>query len=104
MVRRSTPQKKIDDRAFPVRILVRVPRFGFGQQYDEIHAWLKNEIGRGEYADHSFRTPPRDAVGFYFRRIEDAQRFVAAFPSLELSDETAGAGYTSPYRGRLPNN
>ena len=98
MVRRSTPQNKIDDRAFPIRVLIRVPRFGFGQQYDEIHAWLKNEVGSGAFAHHSFFRPGINASAFYFRHLSDAQRFQAAFPSLELADGVAAPSYTSPYR------
>ena len=96
MVRRSTPQKKKDDDAFPIRVKIVIPPFGFGQTYDEIEFWLRSEIGRGNYARHAARSYPKDASAFYFRSIEDARRFLAAFPALELRDGTIMTGYTSP--------
>jgi hypothetical protein len=57
MNRRSTPQREIDDRAFPVRMLILVPKEGFGvsmgAKAGTIDSWLDCEIGRGDYAHHS---------------------------------------------------
>jgi hypothetical protein len=36
-------------------------------------------------------------MAWYFRRVEDAQRFVAAFPMLVLADGTELPAYQSPY-------
>jgi hypothetical protein len=103
MNRRSTPQREIDDRAFPVRMLILVPKEGFGvsigAKAGTIDSWLDCEIGRGEYAHHSGggRTAiGREATAFYFRTPDAAARFVVAFPQLELADGTTLRGYTSP--------
>ena len=57
MVRRSTPQRDIDERAFPVRVLILVPKKGFGlllgSDLTTINIWLDREVGRGDYAHHS---------------------------------------------------
>lgn len=98
MVRRSTPQKKIDDRAFPVRIRAYVPALGRSPSYVEVHAWLKDNLGTGNYASHGERGYLRDINLYYFRTAEVASRFLAAFPALELADETQSPEYTSPAR------
>jgi len=41
MARRSTPQKKIDDAAFPVRVRIVVPGFGFGPELGGIAAFVR---------------------------------------------------------------
>ncbi len=69
MVRRSTPQKKIDELAFPVRIKFAVPERGFGMRLDAIHSWLKKEVGWGFYAVYTSRGLATDALAVYFRDI-----------------------------------
>ena len=96
MVRRSTPQKKIDERAFPVRIRVLVPPSGLGQQLNHVHDWLHAEIGRGQFAVHSCSGIGADAVGIYLRDIEGARFLLEAFPTLELQDGTDSPHYSSP--------
>ena len=96
MVQRSTPQKKADENAFPIRVKVKVPRLGFGMLSLEMHAWLLKEIGTGNYAVHSATALGTQASGFYFRTTEAAQSFLLAFPMLELADGTRMKGYTSP--------
>lgn len=73
MNRRSTPQAKIDDRAFPIRMFVHVPGNDFGLLFDETHRWLPVQCGSS-----------------YVRK------FIRAFPSLELADGTPSKTYTSP--------
>ena len=63
MVRRSTPQKKIDELAFPMRVRFAVPERGFGMRLDAIHAWLRTEVGTGFYAVYSSRSLATDALG-----------------------------------------
>ena len=101
MVRRSTPQKKIDERAFPVRIRVSVPPRGLGQQLMDVQAWLQTEIGGGQFAIHSSGTIGTDAIAIYFRDLEGAQDLVHAFPALELADQTQSLPYTSPAQSLL---
>ena len=101
MVQRSTPQGKIDDAAWPIRISLLVPSGGL-MCLSEMHAWLKAEIGLGEYADGGGFGLAQQTKLFYFRRIEDASRFLAAFPDQRLADGTETRAYTSPLfpRGR----
>lgn len=103
MSRRSTPQREIDERAFPVRLRILVPEMGFGRLYgdhpDSIHAWLDREVGRADYAQHSGGRSGdrnRDQTAFYFRHPLAAARFLEAFPMLEIADGTASPSYTSP--------
>ncbi len=105
MARRSTPQREIDERAFPVRLFIMVPVGGYGRLrgagLDTIDSWLAREIGRGDYAYHSgskLAVAPagREVTAHYFRHPADAVRFLEAFPALEIADGTAGRGYTSP--------
>lgn len=107
MTRRSPPQVQTDDRHFPLRLYILVPRDGFGALYDPsnadaIFAWLDRELGRGNYAWHSggkFWGPngePRDRVAAYFRHPEDALSLLRAYPSLEIADGTVSATYSSP--------
>ena len=96
MVRRSTPQWKTDERAFPVRIRLAVPDRGFGKRLNAIHQWLRNEIGVTDYAVHGNSALGADAIGIYVRDVEGAMAFIRAFPDLSLADGTANRAYTSP--------
>ena len=62
MARRSTSQKKIDDAAFPVRVRIVVPEYGFGPDLIAMRRWLSTEIGDADHAAHS------DASGRLFRQ------------------------------------
>ncbi|MDP0928479.1 hypothetical protein Q0601_14935 [Paracoccus onubensis] len=99
-MRRSTPQKKIDDRAFPVRVIVALPEIGKHRPLDEMYQWLDQNIGRGDYAWHSAggHTIFNDREAFYFRDPAPAVDFLAAFPELKLADGTIFPSYTSPHR------
>lgn len=96
MSRRSTPQSKVDDRAFPIRVKVAVPGTGLGPRLNAYHQWLGAELGPGEYAQHATTATGTDATAFYFREIETARAFLAAFPDIVLADGTLQVGYTSP--------
>lgn len=99
MSRRSTPQRKIDDTAFPVRVKFKVPPLGFGGKLDEIGYWLNNNLEREEFAMHSCSATCADALAIYFRDTVTADRFVRAFPDVELADGTRSIAYT---RNGLP--
>ena len=45
MDRRSPPQKRTDDHAFPVRVKVLVPERGFENLLLDMHHWLDAETG-----------------------------------------------------------
>lgn len=100
MARRSTPQKKIDEQAFPVRIKVAPTTggFGFGTLLNDMIYWLQDSFPGGDFAQHSTGDNSRRTNTFiYFRTLEAAQRFLAHFPTLELDDQTkVGSGYPSP--------
>ena len=99
MTRRSPPQDKIDDRAFPIRVKFVVPPDGLWRIGDRLREWLARELASGDYAWHGGgRSACGDAAALYFRSIADAHRFVNAFPEFELADATVLAGYTSPAR------
>ena len=80
MERRSPPQKRIDDHAFPVRVKVRVPGRGFENLLLEMHRWLDAELGRGSFAVHGAAATGADATAWYFRTVEEAQAFVGRLP------------------------
>lgn len=97
MVRRTTPQWKTDDQYFPVRVRFRVPPFGLGKLTWPMNEWLDKEVGRGDYAWHSAgRNVDRDCYALYFRHPDKAAAFCAAFPTLEIADDTTSITYQSP--------
>jgi putative SOS response-associated peptidase YedK len=96
MGRRTTPQKKTDDAAFPVRIRFAMPPRGFGNRLDDLHIWLGKEIGSGQYAVHSSPGIAMDALGVYVRDLACAQALLIAFPDLALADGIEKRTYSSP--------
>ena len=52
MERRSPPQKRIDDHAFPVRVKVLCRSAEFENLLLDMHRWLDAAVGRGSYAVH----------------------------------------------------
>lgn len=105
MTRRTTPQAKTDDAAFPVRVRFHVGPHGLGRTAITLRDWLDDQIGRGNYAVHGGgRAVGGDCVSLYFRTPTDADAWHAAFPQLELADGTRLPGYYSPYLpfGRPP--
>jgi len=81
MSRRSSPQSRIDDLAFPVRVKVVVPTEGFGRRLDHLHRWLKENLGFGEYAVHPAATFGGNATACYFKTTDgsgpDGLRFAS---------------------------
>lgn len=97
MARRSTPQSKTDDVAYPVRVKFSVPARGmsWSSTYDGMREWLQRELGSYRYAWHSTQSLAcGDAFAIYFRTPADAQRFVEAFPDAKLADGVSSAAYT----------
>lgn len=93
MVRRSTPQYKTDDLAFPIRIKIAVPGMGLGDLYNEIHDWLRGNFSRWDYAVHSVSGIGGSAMGIYFSSFDQAQKFMIAFEGVELADGTRTQSY-----------
>lgn len=97
MVRRSTAQAKIDEGAFPIRLRVAIGAQGLGSTSIEAHAWLDRSVGPSNYAWHGGGSVAGvDCAALYFRTLDDAEAFMAAFPGLQLADGTAAPGYNSP--------
>lgn len=98
MARRSPPQRKLDERAFPIRVKFSVPPLGTIGVAPDMYKWLESEVGRGRYAVHPTETVLWNAFAIHFVAVEDARAFVAAHPQLQLADGTDCVTYTSPYR------
>lgn len=103
MSRRSDPQSKIDDGAFPVRLLIVTPEGGFGSDIDAIYHWLDQEVGRAQYAIHSAgRAPGQNGliyrIAIYLKHPKFGAALLSAFPNLDLADRTLSSTYTAPRR------
>jgi hypothetical protein len=85
VAQRSTTSAKRDDDAFPIRIKMAVPPDGLGKRLDEMQAWLRSNLAREAYAVHSARTIGGSALAAYFLTIDDAGRFLDAFPDTLLA-------------------
>ncbi|QGN54071.1 hypothetical protein [Novosphingobium sp. Gsoil 351] len=98
MVRRSESQFKADDRAYPIRVKFKAHIGGTRMlglpEYPE--TWLRRELPKLAWSWGPAQSVGSAATAYYFRSIDDAQRFVAAFPQLELADAIDGPVYTSP--------
>ena len=81
MDRRSPPQKRTDDHAFPVRVKILVPERDLENLRLDMHWWLDADVGRGSDATHGAGAGLTHATAWYFRMVEHAQAFVASFPS-----------------------
>jgi hypothetical protein len=90
--RRTSRQSDVNDLAFPIRVKIALPRDGLGRVLEDMARWLREELCPSEYAEGPGRTYGGDAHAVYFRRVEDAARFLAAFPGVQLSDATRALG------------
>lgn len=101
MSRRSSPQRIIDEQAFPVRVILRGLAGGFAAALGpgrDPHRWMQENIGSGEmalYGWHSVYCP--DGFALFARSCCDAAKFLAAFPEFEVADGTVMDTYGSPY-------
>lgn len=89
MTRRSTPQKTLDDKRFPLVAYFRVPEGGTSGAGIDPHHWLQRNLGTGQYALHGAGRPSRDVIAVYFRRVADLLAFIAAHQLLELADDVS---------------
>lgn len=96
MVKRTRSQFKTDDLAFPIRLKLAVPPGGMRSLDVDTHAWLKENLAPLAWAWGPAQGIGTAAAAYYFRDIEDARRFIAAFPQLALADGVASGHYTSP--------
>jgi hypothetical protein len=95
--RRNLPQFRIDDRAFPIRAIFRVPDNGFGVLMSPLQDWLDRHCTRAGYAWHPGSSLGKvDSVAIYFRDPDHLAAFHAAWPMLELADSTILPSYRSP--------
>ena len=86
MSRHTSPNKRRIDDAFPIRVKIRIPPGGLGNQLSEIHSWIRNNLGPELCQHFSTRGVHCQATAYYFRTMEDAESFLAAFPELALAD------------------
>ena len=99
MVKRTPSPFQEVDRAYPIRVKFVVPdrgmaALGLGSAVDD---WLVANLGPKMWSWGPGQSSAcRQASAYYFRRMEDARRFVAAFPQLELADGVAGPIDTTP--------
>lgn len=99
MARRTRRQSQTDDIAFPVRVKFSLPRSGLGARINDIHIWLREEVGTGRYAWHNASAVGSEAVAVYFVQIADALRFADAHADvLTLADGTLSREYYSAYK------
>lgn len=104
MPKRAPPQHKIDDRAFPVRAQIFVPRDGFGILMTPLHEWLDRELGCRSYAWHSGGSVMgRDVVAVYVREPDHLRALLSAWPMLELADGTISPFYRNPRMEAAPS-
>jgi hypothetical protein len=98
MVRkRADPWYKAADRQYPIRVKFILPKEGLYKLDLDLHGWLQANLGPAMWQ----WGPTQSNVGgqttaYYFRLLEDAQRFVAAFPQLALADGVAAPIDTTP--------
>ena len=96
MSRQYQQQKKRDDLAFPVRVRVRLPEYGSGEDIDTLLNWCRNNVPAGAYAWYpDSRNFTENLELFHFRDTETAHRFVEEL-NLELPDGTTCSTYSSP--------
>jgi len=89
MVRRSTPRRILDERAFPIRVKFHVPHFSSHLlRWSDAAVWASENLGGGQCAHHEMDGYGGRTMAFYFCSIEDAARFIRAHPHLELADQT----------------
>ena len=100
MSRRTRAQQQTDDLAFPIRVKFAVPERGLGDVSNRMHEWLRQEGGGGRFAVHSAQAISNAAVGVYFVSLDDARRFVEAFPTMEIADGTRCSTYSGVNRVR----
>jgi hypothetical protein len=94
MTRRSSPARDLTEKTWPVRVCIRVPELGFAWADFDPHRWLTKELGPQGHAMYSAGHPRSESTDVYFTTLEEAARFLAAFPSLQLADDTSPApGY-----------
>ena len=101
MSRRSTPQKDTDLRAFPVQVYLEGLELGFqlalppGKDPDR---WIREIVGLGNMELYGARSPYfGEGYVLLSRTLEDATKFLAAFPEFKISDGTMSPMYNSPH-------
>ncbi|MDA8746652.1 hypothetical protein N9M66_00395 [Litoreibacter sp.] len=88
MARRTELKSKTDERNFPVRVKVRVPRNGFGNQLGEMMHFLNTQFGHTKAARHSAQVVGGQGCAFYFVDLPSAVVFFDEYPLLEMADGT----------------
>lgn len=89
-------KKRADQTVFPLMVRVAVPEGGFGQQLDDMYAWLDRHVGQRRYAHNADSIPGyQDAMSFHFFEIGHMTGFLAQFEfELAGSDPDVVTGST----------
>lgn len=104
MSRRSTSQFKLDDLVYPIRLKFIVPQGGMRTIPGDRQAWLRDNLDHLAWAWGPAQGRGTQAVAYYFRRLVDAQRFMDAFPVLQLADDVQSPVYHSPGKTAGPGS
>lgn len=101
MSRRSTPQKEIDLQAFPIKVFLQGLQVGFRLGLplgsDPYH-WIRTNVGMGDMEFYPAKSPYfTEGHVLLARTLEDAAKFLAAFPEFKIGDGTTSSRYSSPY-------
>ena len=92
--RKSSTKFEIDDRAYPIRVKLVVPEGGMQTIEGKRDVWLNDTLGPEAWSwGPAHSSACRQATAYYFRKLTDAQRFIDAFPGLELADGVDRLGY-----------
>ena len=95
--KRADPWYKDADRQFPIRVKFVLPEGGLYKLGLDPDQWLRANLGPAMWhwgpADSNVG---RQTTAYYFRRLEDAERFIAAFPQMALADGVAAPIETTP--------
>ena len=99
MSRRSTPQHRRFDDAYPVRLRLRMPRDGWGVALHDHREWARRTLGPGAMGFGATTVSGGEPVSvLYFRDVEGARAFLAAFPAVALADgvDALGIAFEAP--------
>jgi hypothetical protein len=82
--------------AFAVRIRVQMPQNSPKRFTSDILTWLFTRHGRDGFAHRRMGVRAGSPEVFYFRQLDDAQEFLAAFPELKPANGTASEADAAP--------
>lgn len=104
MIKRTTPRKKIDELAFPIRLRLEAPATGgWSNEIDDLRRWLRENMSMDHYAMHSNAGLGVSGLGLYLRDVELARDLLHRFADLKLADRAENRDYSPTYLANLWN-